>query len=108
MISKVLELEGLRFSKALDELLEGFITERQEILRELQSRGILQSGLCREKVAEASLKLLRAKIDKKLELRKESIDSAPELAPPEHFRILEKAIHEIVEGDCLRIPVTAC
>jgi len=91
-ISNALELEKLARVKAIEEIGEESRRSEERAVSDCSARGILQSGMFASKIAGIHRDRAKRIVDKQIELRRATLQVAPEVASEENFKkLLESA-----------------
>lgn len=104
MKNELLNLENLKFSEFADRIAATFQAERHDIIQSVNARGLKGTGICAKLIEDAALRILREKIEKRIDLRRASIESASEDPGSHDLKYLEKAIHEMIDAHCRSTP----
>ena len=102
--STALQLEGLKVSKAIQEINEWSRVAEKEAIRDFAARGLLQSGLVVAKIASIHEERAKRMIDQRIALRRETINETPELATDYEFNLLLNSLFETVDGVLNSVP----
>ena len=84
-VSKALELENITATKAVEEINEECRKAEKAAINEFSQRGILQSGSFAVKFSEIHCDKAKRIVDKKIALRRKTLEVVPEIATNERF-----------------------
>jgi len=99
-----LELERFARIKAAEEINREARRAEQEVVRDCEDRGILHSGIFGGRIADVHRERAKRIVDKHIELRRGTLERAPEVASEEDFRELLEAAFATIDGVLRAIP----
>lgn len=99
-----LELERLARVKAAEEINGETCRAEQNVVRDCEDRGILHSGIFCGRVADVHRERAKRIVDKHIELRRATLERAPEVASEEDFRELLEATVATIDRVLRAIP----
>ena len=103
-ISMALELEKLACVKATEEINEESRRAEEQAVRDFAARGILQSGMFGGRIADIHRDRAKRIVDKLIELRRATLQVAPEVASEENFNQLLESASATIDGVLNSIP----
>jgi pyrimidine deaminase RibD-like protein len=103
-ISMALELEHLARVKATEEINEESRRAEEQAVRECATRNVLQSGIFGGRIADIHRHRAKQIVDKQIELRRATLQAAPEVATEEKFRELAESAFATIDGVLRSIP----
>jgi predicted nucleotide-binding protein len=99
-----LELERLARVKAAEEINGETRRAQQDVVRDCEDRGVLHSGIFCGRIADVHRERAKRIVDKHIELRRATLEEAPEVASEEDFRELLEATFATIDGVLRSIP----
>jgi predicted nucleotide-binding protein len=99
-----LELERLARVKAMEEINEESRRSEQQAVSDFAARGTLQSGMFGGRIAGIHRDRAKRMVDKLIELRRTTLQTAPELASEEEFKKLRDSAYTTIDGVLASIP----
>src|ERR1035438_818419 len=102
--SMALELERLARVKAAEEINGETRRAQQDVVRDCEDRGVLHSGIFCGRIADVHRERAKRIVDKHIELRRATLEEAPEVASEEDFRELLEATFATIDGVLRSIP----
>jgi predicted nucleotide-binding protein len=102
--SIALELERLARVKAAEEINGETRRAEEDVVRDCQDRGILHSGIFCGRIADVHRERAKRIVDKHIELRRATLEKAPEVASEQDFKELLEAAFRTIDGVLRAIP----
>ncbi len=103
-ITKALELEELGLAKAREEIDEESRRAEEQVVRNYAARGIGQSRFFGREIADIHRGRAKRIVDKQVELRRATLQVAPEIASEEDFKKLFESAFATIDGVLSSIP----
>ena len=103
-ISMALELEKLARIKAIEEINQESRRSEEHAVEDCRVRGILQSGIFCGRIANIHRDRAKRLVDKQIELRRATLQAAPELSTEENFSGLLESCFATIDGVLRSIP----
>jgi predicted nucleotide-binding protein len=103
-ISMALELEQITRVKATEEINEESRRAEEEAVRDCASRGTLQSGIFGGRIADIHRDRAKRIVGKQIELRRATLQVAPEVSAEENFKELLESAFATIDGILRSIP----
>lgn len=103
-IFMALELEQLALVKATEEINKESRRAEQQAVRDCAARGLLQSGIFGGRIADGHRDRAKRIVDKQIELRRSTLQVAPEVGSEENFRKLLESASATIDGILRSIP----
>jgi predicted nucleotide-binding protein len=102
--SIVLELERLARVKAAEDINRETRRAEEGVVRDCEDRGILHSGIFCGRIADVHRERAKRIVDKHIELRRATLEKAPEVASEEDFKELLEGAFATIDGVLRAIP----
>ena len=99
-----LELERLARVKAAEGINGEARRAEQDVVRDCEDRGVLHSGIFCGRIADVHRERAKRIVDKYIELRRATLERAPEVTSEDDFRELLEAAYATIDGALRAIP----
>src|ERR1017187_10215892 len=102
--SMALELERLARVKAAEGINGEARRAEQDVARDCEDRGVLHSGIFCGRIPDVHRERAKRIVDKYIELRRATLERAPEVISEDDFRELLEAAYATIDGALRAIP----
>ena len=103
-VNHALELEKLAWVKAMEEINEESRQAQEKVVSDCSARGVLHSGIFGTMMANVQRDRAKRIVDKEVELRRETLRIAPELATDAEFQKMIESANSTIDRVLASIP----